>query len=518
MAVDPLLWADERLRLSDGINYTLKGRPYLLGMVNCPKRVMSSRKGAQVGVTMSKYVEALHGCFFRKYKQNIIYMLPTVKQAEMLSKVAFDPIFRFNGWLKKHVSVDSASIKTVNGRSIVFVGAQSQQVGDSNTKDSVNLRSIAADVVYRDELDMMDPDMVELSKQRLNASEFRIECDFASPTISDYGIDLRYMAGDQSKWQIKCRSCNKYTCLGETWPRCVGIRNGNYYRCCVHCQREIYVEDGEWVAERESREASFWVDGIMAPTADLEGYLRRYDAADGRKIAEFTRSILGLPYDESDCQLTPSDVVQCCSNNTMQVYSSMPTCMGIDVGEKMHVVVGHKTGNNTYRVLLATPASSFGELHAIAERMNVQSCVIDKGPDIHAPKEFRLEERFPVFRCYYSEFIKEPKWDNKTGVVTVNRNEWCDNIHSTVLEKRLVLPRNTPEIEKLALNLTKMSRQTVSHPKTGVPVTKWVKRGDKEDHYFHALLYFMLAAERTVPVREGAPTQRYTSAKCRHYI
>ena len=506
MQVDSLAWAHhKRLQLSDGVRFELAGRPYLVGLVGCDKRVLHCKKGSQVCITTAKYVEALHACVYRRFDKNIIYMLPTVRQAETLSKVSFDPIFRFNGFLKKMVSNDSASIKTVNGRSIVFVGAQSQKVGDSNAKDSIGLRSIPADAVYRDEIDLMDEDMVEISKQRLNASRFRIENNYGSPTIPNYGIDSLYDSGDQRKWQIPCKACGKYTCLVESFPRSIICKDNRWFRACSSCSAEIFVSDGDWVAEyRDRTDASFWIDGLISPMADLGGYMHRYHNADGTKLAEFERSILGRATIEASCQLGIGEILANSCPEGLRYYSESQTVMGIDVGDKLHVVVGQRTGKETYRVLNISTVSSFGEVHDLAKKMNVGFCVIDKGPDIHGVKSFQEQESYPVFRCLYNDFMMgAPDFDRETKVVKCNRNEMCDRVHDAFISNKITIPRECPEIRDYAEQLTKMAKDTQAHPETGIQKTRWIKLGNKNDHFFHSTLYMMLAASKVSPSRDG---------------
>ena len=97
MQADCLSWCmGRKIQLRDGVPFELSGRGYMLDIVNCDKRVMSVVKGSQVCLTTAKFLEAVHSCYFRHYEKNVIYMLPTVKQAETLSKISFDPIFQYN--------------------------------------------------------------------------------------------------------------------------------------------------------------------------------------------------------------------------------------------------------------------------------------------------------------------------------------------------------------------------------------------------------------------------------------
>lgn len=507
LQVDALLWAHtKKINLRDGIKFSLKGRRYLCDSVNRKKRVTNIKKGTQIGATTTKYLEAVHGCVYRKFDQNIIYMMPTVKAVEQLAKVSFDPIFEFNPWLKKMIGkgTNSASQKEINGRSIVFVGAQPQKVG-GNTKDSANLRSIPCDAVYRDEIDLMDMDMVEMSKQRLNASKHRLQVNFGSPTYPGYGIDELYDNSDQGKWQIKCDSCGKYTCLAQSFPNSIILKDGRWMRACIHCHKEIFVENGHWVMDfPDRRESGLWMDGLISPMADLEEYMYRYNNSEGTRLSEFMRSILGIATTEAENQLTVQDVYDACTHDMMQMISTGETVMGVDVGKTLHCVIGVKTGRGTYEILNASRRDSFSGVHDLALKMNVKYAVVDAMPDIHAARSFQKSEPYTVFLCQYSESQPgKPKFDLKSGIVKVNRNEWCDRVHEVFSEKKIRIPRQSVEIDEYALELTKTAKTLIEHPETGIPKPRWIKLSGGDDHYYHATLYMLLAASRSGIRRPG---------------
>ena len=142
MQSDSMVWAHTKaLNLRDGYVYSMKDMEYLVGIVTCKKRVLNCKKGAQMCLTTSLFVDDIHACKFRKFDQNIMYMMPSVTAVERLSKVSFDPIFRYNPWIMRKGDTNTTMCKEINGRSIVMVGAQPKHVGNSNTKDTDNLRS-----------------------------------------------------------------------------------------------------------------------------------------------------------------------------------------------------------------------------------------------------------------------------------------------------------------------------------------------------------------------------------------
>ena len=256
LATDSLVWADaKKLNLRDGITFTLKDMSYLFDIINCDKKVVNCKKGSQMCLTTAFFIDSVHACKYRRYNQNIMYMMPTVTAVERLSKVSFDPIFQYNPWIMRKGDTNTTMCREINGRSIVMVGAQPKKVGGSGTKDSDNIRSIPCDRIDSDEVDLMDMDMWYQANQRLYRSEFGLRNNFGSPTYPGYGIDLLYEESDQRRWQVKCSGCGKYTCLADTFPDCIIQNNGKWVRSCIHCQKEIFVRDGSWQTSAHTKES-----------------------------------------------------------------------------------------------------------------------------------------------------------------------------------------------------------------------------------------------------------------------
>jgi len=511
MATDPLVWADmSRLQLRDGYVFTLKGLEYLFDIISCDSRIVHCKKGSQMCLTTGQFIRAIHACKYRIFDQNVMYMMPTVTAVEKLSKVSFDPIFQLNPWIMRQSDTNTIMCKEINGRSIVMVGAQPKKVGKTTIKDTDNLRSIPCDLIIRDEIDLMDMDMVYMSKQRLKRSRFRLEVNFASPTFPSYGIDLLYENSDQRKWQIRCHSCGKYTCLGETFPDCIIQVDGRWFRSCIHCHAEIFVEDGQWEADYPDRkEAGFWVSGLLSPYADLAEYMEQYHTSEGAQLSEFLRSTLGIASADAENQLDDVIVYSCCSSGANQMVSTGETVMGVDIGKKIHVVVGVKVSRDSYRILNVSELDTLSQLHDLALKMNVRFAVIDSGPYDHGVRQFQSSEPYTVYLCQYSEHMSiKPVFNSKSGIVKVNRNEWMDKVHSVFTLNQISIPRRSAVVDGYVDQMTRSAKIILENPDTGLKKPKWVKRG--ADHYYHATLYFLLAASRSAPRPLGRQVKRLT--------
>ncbi len=497
---DSLIWAHtKRLNLRDGIVFSLKDVCYLFDVITCDKRVTNCKKGSQMCLTTAFFIDSVHACKYRRYNQNILYMMPTVTAVERLSKVSFDPIFQYNPWIMSKGDTNTTMCREINGRSIVMVGAQPKKVAGSATKDSDNVRSIPCDRVDADEVDLMDMDMWYQAGQRLLRSEFKKRNNFGSPTFPGYGIDKMYEESDQGKWQIKCRSCGKYTCLAESFPDSIIRKDGKWFRSCIHCSAEVFVKDGSWQAEYpDRREAGFWVSGLLSPYANLDDYMYEYNSIEGATMSEFMRSRLGIATTEAENQLDETVVLSRCTTHQNQMVSTGETAMGVDIGKKIHVVVGIRTARETYDILHVSTLNNLRELHDLALKMNVHSCVIDAGPHDHGVKEFQRTEPYTIYLCYYSEQMPgKPNFNGKEGIVKCNRNEWCDKVHTIFTQNRIRIPRPSVSVNEYAREMTKTAKTIITNPDTGVEKPRWIKLGS--DHYYHSTIYFLLAALRSSP-------------------
>lgn len=517
----PLLWAQySGVNLRAGIPYKLKGYRYQIGITDFEKPKVCIKKGTQVGLTTVFFLYCLWSLIMNRYRQGVLYMMPTADTVQDVARSMFAPIISNSPVLKQYISTDTNENKVVNGRPILFTGSQLIDVGGTGVLEARKLRTFPADIVLRDELDHIPQKAIEQSIQRLNASEFRHEVDIGSPTFPDYGIEAVYNESSQGKFQIKCESCGKHTCIETSFPNSIILKGDRWIRACVHCQNEIFVANGSWEEDvKDHFRTGRWTSSLLHPNANLEEYMRRFHSVDGAKMAEFQRSVLGIGTAESNHQLSEPVIFSRCGGRAIQMYSSVETAMGVDLGNQLHCVIGIKTARDQFHILHIGRYDSYEKLAEIAKRMNVRMAVLDAGGDIHAPRKFQKETPFTTYLCRYSEHQPyEPSWDAKKGTVTANRNEWCDKVHMTFdSDGMITIPSRCPEVSEYAMEMTKTAKLYDENQKTGIVKPRWKKIG--ADHYFHATLYFLLAASRTsIKRNDGRETVRYPKAKLQYQL
>lgn len=484
------------------------------------------RKGSQIGVTIGKVAEATHGALKGKYPQGIIFYFPSKTAVELFSSSRFKPFVDDNPetigkFMGKVVRVD---IRRVGATNIYFFGGSATSRVGGEKKDSISVRQTPADWILLDERDLFDEDMAKQVNQRLGNSKIWRRTDMGTPTIPDLGVDLLYKRSNQCRWQIECESCKKYTCLETEFPSCIKLSDeGNYFKC-VHCGSRINPNNGSWVPDYPDRDVvGYWASQLLNPNCNLELILKQYADPETYDMdeGEFKRIVLGMPHVSAEDELSESDVYACCGADGMQHATDTTCAMGVDVGNPIYVVIGYRKNRGRYKVVKVAQVPDFGELHDLARRFNVKSCVIDAQPEYHKSREFQGSESYAVYLCYYSEHLKT--FDSWSGtpdnIVKVNRTEIFDATHSMVREAGvLILPRVNEEMKIFAHQMTRSVRVQETDQRTGTKIYRYRTRGDKQDHYRNAMNYFLLACKKVgVPAETGFEKQKRVVTQDRSY-
>lgn len=524
-ASHPFIWAHtNKIEITPGVEFTLNNTPYLLDCVNFKTphnpdgkfKHLVIMKGAQSRLTTSMFLYAVWSLLYKRIQKNIMYCMPTRETASRMNATVMSPILE-NAVVSPYVQENNVFMKKIAGKSIVFVGANTSKVAGTEEKDSNNVRSVACDMVMCDEVDHIDDEIIEQSRERLLDSVLDLRASWGSPTIPGYGIDYMYNQTTMEKWEIKCQSCGKYTCLIDTFPKCLDIVNGEYSRVCVHCHAKIYVNDGIWVPRnKEARVTGKHIEGLLTPNAKLEEAMYVWHEGTEKQRVHMERSILGRPTMQSGSQLLEYMVLERCTEEYMTMSSKVQCVAGTDVNATLHTVIGQRIGEDAYRILWVGDPADFDELGRVYERFNVTTAFIDSMPDIHGSKKFANSYNFPVYRTTYSEYTDKDKVDITEGTATVNRNEWCDRVYETYSQKRIYLPKECKEVKEYAKSMTRTARTLVESGSSSTVKPRWVKIGDKEDHYFHATLYFLVAAKHSPIIEPGRKTSSGITVSSRY--
>jgi len=496
--IDPYIWIlTNKLNLGHS-EWTLNGHEYQLGWLQEDARQQCFIKGSQIGCSETMVLKMLHGLVHDQYRAGALYLFPTNADVRDFSKARFDPLIDSNPFIGQYVrNTDTQNIKQVGSGFLYLRGARSQK-SIGGKKSSSQLKSIAVDSICFDEVDEIEPEMVELAKERISHSNVQKLTYLGTPTIPDYGISKLYDNSTQRVWMIQCQACKKDTCLDLEFPNGLERQaDDSVKRVCIHCGKEIHPAFGHWEELYPDREmVGWWISQLNSIYISPKLILDLYENPPNGDLSELYNSKLGRAYIAAENRISVNDVYACCTQDTMLTKSESPTCMGVDVGKVLHVVIAERKTKHTLKIVKLARVSSFEDLHDLARTFNVKSAVIDIRPEQRKVREFQRAENFSVFACEYVETRSgSTEWDEKECIIKCNRTEMLDATHSLIMDPgKLELPRQSSEIQEFALECSNMAKVLEENKVTGAATYRYKKLGP--DHYRHALLYAMLASER----------------------
>ena len=479
---------DPPLRV-DGVEFDLRPYPYLWDLYDdeeSPKNV--TMKGAQLGFTTLEVLRAIDRAG-RIYPRGILYLFPTREDVTDFSRTRFQRILDDNPALLERVrGTDSANVKQVGDCFIYFRGAKSRS----------QLKSIPVDAIVFDEFDEMTADMVALARQRLAGSKLKHEFYLSTPTFPEFGIHYEYLQTDMRKWLIKCRACNEWTCLEDQFPDTLRDDGDRVHRACFKCSREVFVADGEWVAQKPGRDArGNHVSQLCSPTINLAEVLEEWKNP-RTLLAEFYNSRLGLPYADILAALDEAAILACCGPDARRLAHDGPCFAGADVGQKeIFYGVGSRRSESFLRGHAWYRVESFQDVHDLNKRYNVECGVMDAGAETRGVRDFVASES-GWWGCLYTEQRQSGgySWDPRTRMVSVNRTESLDDSHKIIVSKMVEWPRPDQMFREFVMvQLKNLVRMAEVDAKTGETKIRWVRRGAKNDDFRHTWNYMVIASQ-----------------------
>ncbi len=509
---DAPYWAHLNRILIDGRPFSLEGREYqfeLMRPVTDDGKVKHNeviKKGSQTGATMGKAIEIAHSAKFGLYPQGIIYYFPSKTAVEDFSGSRFKPLLKDNyESIGKYCNdINSVYTRRIGKTNVNFRGCSGTTLIGGFAKDSTQVRQTPADWILLDERDLFDDEMAAQVNQRLGNSLINRRSDMGTPKLPDDGIDRLYGRSDMRRWQIKCESCRKYTCLETEFPQCIKLDdNGKGYPACIHCGREIDRSNGKWEMDAPSKETvGYWCSQLLNPNRDLAHVLKEYDDPTefDTNEAEFQRTVLGKAFARAEDVLRETEVYQCCTSDQMANSHDGPCAMGFDVGYPIiHVIIGHRIGKDRFRVVKLARVSDWPALHDLVQRFNVKATVGDAMPESHKIREWAKKEAGygnTVYPCYTQHHLKT--FDNwgSDNIVKVNHTDIFDESHQMAVNPgRMLIPRKCNEIDIFAHQMCNRAKFLETDSK-GNASYNYKKIGDKQDHYRCALNFFYLACKK----------------------
>jgi hypothetical protein len=521
-SVDAAYWANLRqIKLQKGV-WSFKDRQYLLKPMQSKARRKCYMKATQGGFTELEVNGSLHGLIYKRYPRGVLYLFPTTDDVREFSKARFGPLISSNpSSIGKFVQdTDTASLKRVGDAFLYLRGATLSRQIEIDSRESTKLRGISVDKVVFDELDLMDEDARAKALGRMGDSTVQEEVYISNPTLPSFGIAAIFEMSDQGHWFRQC-GCGGWTCAELSFPDLVGVKDGRGYIACVKCGKPVANEPGEWVPAMPQNSA--YMEGyqwsqLSSVNNDPYEILQQYQDPPGGNLGDVVRLRLGRPHISAQDRLTVQAVLSCCGDQPQLDSHPGPCAMGVDIRQHKNVVVGIRTGRERYQVLRVARVTSWEEVKAIHRRFHVKSCIVDIRPYEDSARQFQKDVRGQgkTYLCEYSESTPVgTMYNDKTGIVKVNRTEICDATHRLISSERMLeLPAICPEVKQFAIECSSVAKVEQIDRKTKAAVFRYRCLSTNPDDYRHALNYFYLAASgHKIGVVDGRERRRSRQAK-----
>ncbi len=485
-------WAQRRIRL-DGKPFSFAGHEYLRALFDDTSQHIVLCKAAQIGGTTWAILRAIHSCLMGLHS---MYLFPTRTDVLDFSRSRVAPLLAQNPFLARQIQdTDTVGLKKLGDSFLYLRGMQSE----------VGLKSVPADCITFDELDESEPAARAMALERLGHSDFKRIVELSNPSLPDYGIDREYRASDQRHWTLKCPGCGEWAAPDKEFPRKLGeevriIRprqDGSHYLACPKCDAELDRAAGEWVADLPGRAVhGYLISQLHSAKVDPGEILREYRAS--RFPERFFNLKLGFAWADRERQLDVAAVLARCGDAPLADEAHEPTCMGVDTGSELHVVIlrGSRERPRRQHLIHLGVCHDFAQLDPLMQRFQVRTCVIDGLPETHATREFARRHPEKVFLCYFNEHQRgEARWEPLK--VELNRTDALDASRAAILTQQVVLPREQPIVREFAEHLSADAKKLQEDPETGVKRYRYIKT--RTNHFGLAFCYAWLATTRQAP-------------------
>lgn len=543
-------WAKvNHVRLSNGQPFSTEGREYQIAFMRDDAPEKCYMKATGCGVSDAEIIECLHGMIYGRYRKGILYGFPNDGDMQDYVKTRWNPLIYFNPvQIGKFLSVgrkktDAVSVKRIRNASLYLRGLRMAPTADGESRQSVAATSVHVDKVVLDEVDQMDELVIGKVRGRLATAEIdgikgKSQIVYiGNPSDEDRGIDSLWQGSDQRYWYRRCQ-CGGWTCpeieFFEDPEKCVGFypdqttRMENYqplgYIRCTKCGKPIGQRVGKWIATKKvnSRRHGFNWSYLTSENQDPAHILHCYRNPPENNLGDVIRLMLGRAYSSNDEKLRKEAVYNCCSFEGMPENHFGPCAMGVDNDDKKHVVIGVRTGTETYKVVRVVvlddvTQNRFSQLLDLIQRYRVKSCVTDLRPNADAAREFQKAATRYGCRVWLCEYTDSPLQDcnymDNAGIVKVYRTGVFDTTHRVIMNNQVVLPRRNRLIDEFAEQCCNCVKHKETDRRKQTVVYRYKKTGNGNDHFRNALNYFVVAAAKV-----GRPLDPRRSARERDCV
>lgn len=490
--------------LDDRSPYLVNSRAFMAEVVEAifSHPHITIEKGAQTGFSTLFLAHSMY--MVDLMEANLIYYLPTDKMANRFGQTRFDPYVERSKYLKSRLlGTDQAGLKQIGTHFFYMLGLVSK----------TGAISIPADEVLFDEVALINRENMDLAQDRILASKLGWQRYFSTPIYEEDGIDELYRESDMHKWTVRCEGCGRESVPEEEFPdniRDDRRQGGKVFIYCVKCGKPLNVDKGCWIAEHPERTLrGYRVPQLAIREARIDLIWDRWVKAQGKpnKIARVRRSALGIA-DSGNLQPIGSkvlEIVEAASDYYFQDSSEVPCGVGIDMGDRAHIVVAAPQGEG-FRLIAAWHVDVEVLLEMIPhlqEAYNVGCLIIDAMPyKTESKRVVRALSNAVGFIQYFKANYKESTEgtdEKEVRVIQVDRDESLDETTSLFAtnppQAFLFKPRNTEE-EKTLDEIKRHLKKLVKEEGVGADGQKRISyKKNVENHFGMAINSARLALD-----------------------
>jgi hypothetical protein len=488
--------------------FSFKKYEFQIQIINDSHPNLCCIKPSQVGLSeiqIRKYLAFLR----RTTAITGIFTMPTDVMRDRMSQTRVRPIIE-----SEPVFNPATQEKPVRQKGLYQID-QSFAYFTGNTEGDAT--SISADILYHDELDLSDQEMIALFQSRLQGSDYKITQAFSTPSYTGYGIDALYTNSDQLEYLYRCPSCNhhqiptfepRFVCLPGlnkdvedlsmlSQDQISAIDHENTHWRCEKCSSPLDLTDPslrEWVPRHPGRPTRGYrvrptsVSTITVPY--ILQQLSNYARLDNLK--GFRNTVLGQPDDTGGARLTEAEIRAAMQSPAVpDVSPDVPCLLGIDVGITCHVILATFGTTIFFRQIPSNQLLQF--VTDLLTKYTIVAGCIDRYPDTSLSEQIRDLSSNVIMPVHYATTPNAPTIKEVFDIEespshwNCHRTKGIDDAVSLIRRSRLSLNGYGNLAAIIVTHLRDMVR--VENPDT--PAT-WNKlRG--EDHFFHALTYLSIA-------------------------
>lgn len=502
-------WIMKNTRLKK-VPFSFRGYEFQQAIVDDMSRNMSVIKCSQIGLTevqMRKFAAFLS----RNIGVSGIFTLPNDDMYKRVSSTRFGPMIGsepvFNlGYDKPIRRMDLYQINQSFG---YFVG----------NKES-DATSINADLLFHDEVDLSNQEMLGLFQSRLQGSDYRITQGFSTPTFEGFGIDASFRASDQHEYMVKCVHCSHWN-IPEFTPDHIKIPGypsdlndlveldadivhkmdlPNAYIACQGCGQPLEMSDPslrQWVPRHAGRKGrGYRVTPFCTPRLTIEYIIEQliqYKQKDS--LRRFFNTTLGMAYNDSGARLTELEIRAAMEGSNKPDTGKIPVMVGIDMGITCHMVI-MAIGQEIPTVIewrQVVASNLVDEITTLMKDYELVGGCIDRNPYTPLAEEIRDLTQGRIIPVEYATSVT-------AAAVTVKKTE-LDEISHIQANRTVMIDAVVGAIRKRKIKFTgygSFEGLIVQHLRDMVRVEEpdssamW-KKLNGNDHFFHSLAYVLFA-------------------------